>query len=111
MTYRTRARTGTSVSNLALGAMELGAKSKEDDSFAVLDLFVEAGGNLIDTANGYGGGESEELLGRCSPAARPRSPTASCSPPRPASALAPTPTRPAPDAETSTSTRCTAGTR
>lgn len=50
MTYRTRARTGTSVSNLALGAMELGAKSKEDDSFAVLDRFVEAGGNLIDTA-------------------------------------------------------------
>jgi aryl-alcohol dehydrogenase-like predicted oxidoreductase len=64
MKYRKLASTGTSVSNLALGAMEFGAKVDENDSFAILDRFVEAGGNLIDTANVYGGGTSEELLGR-----------------------------------------------
>ena len=64
MKYRKLASTGTSVSNLALGAMEFGTKVDEGDSFAILDRFVEAGGNLIDTANVYGGGTSEELLGR-----------------------------------------------
>jgi aryl-alcohol dehydrogenase-like predicted oxidoreductase len=64
MKYRKLASTGTSVSNLALGAMEFGTKVDESDSFAILDRFVEAGGNLIDTANVYGGGTSEELLGR-----------------------------------------------
>ena len=64
MKYRKLANTGTSVSNLALGAMEFGTKVDEGDSFAILDRFVEAGGNLIDTANVYGGGTSEELLGR-----------------------------------------------
>ena len=64
MKYRKLANTGTSVSNLALGAMEFGGKVDEGDSFAILDRFVEAGGNLIDTANVYGGGTSEELLGR-----------------------------------------------
>jgi aryl-alcohol dehydrogenase-like predicted oxidoreductase len=62
--YRKLASTGTSVSNLALGAMELGTKVDENDSFAIVDRFVEAGGNLIDTANVYGAGTSEELLGR-----------------------------------------------
>jgi aryl-alcohol dehydrogenase-like predicted oxidoreductase len=64
MKYRSFASTGTTVSNLALGAMELGTKVEENDSFAILDRFVEAGGNLVDTANVYGGGTSEELLGR-----------------------------------------------
>lgn len=62
MRYRTLA--GTSVATLALGAMELGTKVEESDSFAILDRFVEVGGNLVDTANVYGGGRSEELLGR-----------------------------------------------
>ena len=64
MKYRQLATTGTSVSNLALGAMEFGGKVDEDTSLAILDRFVEAGGNLIDTANVYGSGTSEELLGR-----------------------------------------------
>ena len=64
MKYRTLANTGTVVSNLALGAMDFGAATEEDDAFAILDRFVEAGGNLVDTANVYGGGASEELLGR-----------------------------------------------
>ena len=64
MRYRMLASTGTSVSNLALGTMELGTKVGQDESFALLDRFVEAGGNLVDTANVYGAGASEELLGR-----------------------------------------------
>ena len=64
MKYRSLANTGTVVSNLALGAMDFGAATEEDEAFAILDRFVEVGGNLVDTANVYGGGASEELLGR-----------------------------------------------
>jgi aryl-alcohol dehydrogenase-like predicted oxidoreductase len=64
MKYRKLANTGTSVSNLALGAMDFGSKTDDTEGFAILDRFIEAGGNLVDTANVYGGGESEKLLGR-----------------------------------------------
>ena len=64
MKYRKLADTGTSVSNLALGAMDFGSKTGDTEAFAILDRFIEAGGNLVDTANVYGGGESEKLLGR-----------------------------------------------
>jgi aryl-alcohol dehydrogenase-like predicted oxidoreductase len=64
MKYRKLANTGTSVSNLALGAMDFGPKTEDAEAFAILDRFIEAGGNLVDTANVYGGGASEELLGR-----------------------------------------------
>ena len=64
MKYRTLASTGTSVSNLALGAMGFGTETEESEAFAILDRFVEAGGNLVDTANVYGGGASESLIGR-----------------------------------------------
>lgn len=64
MKYRKLANTGTSVSNLALGAMDFGSKTDDTEALAILDRFIEAGGNLVDTANVYGGGESEKLLGR-----------------------------------------------
>ena len=64
MKYRKLANTGTSVSTIALGAMDFGSKTDEAEAFAILDRFIEAGGNLIDTANVYGGGESEKLVGR-----------------------------------------------
>ncbi|MCJ1674471.1 MULTISPECIES: aldo/keto reductase [unclassified Rathayibacter] len=64
MKYVPLARTGTSVSNRALGTMGFGTETPEDDAFAVLDAFVEAGGNLVDTSNVYGGGVSEETIGR-----------------------------------------------
>jgi aryl-alcohol dehydrogenase-like predicted oxidoreductase len=60
-----------SVSVLSLGAMLFGTKTPEDVSRNLLDRFVEAGGNFIDTSNNYAfwqtgsrGGESEALLGR-----------------------------------------------
>ena len=64
MKYRTLTGTGTIVSNLALGTMGFGTETHEADAFAILDRYVEADGNLVDTANVYGAGASEELLGR-----------------------------------------------
>lgn len=62
---------GIDVSRLCLGAMNFGWTADESASFAVLDAFVETGGNFIDTANIYSawapgnrGGESEGILGR-----------------------------------------------
>jgi aryl-alcohol dehydrogenase-like predicted oxidoreductase len=52
------------VSTLALGTMTFGAESDEDTSHAQLDVFVEAGGTLIDTADVYSTGVSEEIIGR-----------------------------------------------
>ncbi|MEV4679533.1 aldo/keto reductase [Streptomyces kurssanovii] len=74
MKYRTIGTdrsTGRKVSVLALGAMLFGTLTDEKTSFAVLDRYVEAGGNFIDTSDNYAfwvggdvGGQSEALLGR-----------------------------------------------
>lgn len=64
MKYRNLSGTGISVSNLALGAMGFGTETDETEAFAILDTFVAANGNLIDTANVYGGGLSEDVIGR-----------------------------------------------
>ncbi|MBY5974196.1 aldo/keto reductase [Ferrimonas balearica] len=64
MQYTILGHSGLSVSKLALGTMTFGAESTEEESFAVLDAFIEAGGNLIDTSNVYAGGETEEIIGR-----------------------------------------------
>lgn len=64
MKYRTLAGTGTVVSNLALGTMGFGTETEANEAFAILDRFVESDGNLVDTANVYGAGASESLLGR-----------------------------------------------
>jgi aryl-alcohol dehydrogenase-like predicted oxidoreductase len=59
------------VSVLSLGAMKFGTITDEATSFAILDRYVQAGGNFIDTSNNYlfyvngtQGGESEALIGR-----------------------------------------------
>jgi aryl-alcohol dehydrogenase-like predicted oxidoreductase len=64
MKYRNLSGTGVSISNLALGAMGFGTETDEKEAFAILDKFVEADGNLVDTSNVYGAGASEELIGR-----------------------------------------------
>jgi aryl-alcohol dehydrogenase-like predicted oxidoreductase len=55
---------GTLVSELGLGTMTFGNESDEEESHRMLDAFVEAGGNFIDTADVYSGGVSEEIIGR-----------------------------------------------
>jgi aryl-alcohol dehydrogenase-like predicted oxidoreductase len=64
MEYRTLGRSGCAVSSLALGTMTFGAETPEDDAFAQLDRYVEVGGNLLDVADVYAGGESERIVGR-----------------------------------------------
>jgi predicted aldo/keto reductase-like oxidoreductase len=51
MEYRKLGNSGALVSALALGTMNFGTpETPEDEAFAQLDAFIEAGGNLIDTA-------------------------------------------------------------
>ena len=66
MQYRTLGRTGVQVSTLALGAMNFGriGRTTQDDATAIVDAALEAGVNLVDTADAYSAGESEELVGR-----------------------------------------------
>jgi aryl-alcohol dehydrogenase-like predicted oxidoreductase len=63
MKYNKLGNSGVVVSKIALGTMYFGDETPEDDAFAILDAFVEAGGNLIDTANVYAGGKSELVVG------------------------------------------------
>jgi aryl-alcohol dehydrogenase-like predicted oxidoreductase len=64
MEYRTLGRSGTVVSTLALGTMTFGKETGEEGSHEQLDLFLEAGGTLVDTADVYTAGASEEIVGR-----------------------------------------------
>lgn len=64
MEYRHLGATGLQVSELCLGAMMFGGQTDEQASTQILNTFTEAGGNFIDTADVYGEGRSEEVLGR-----------------------------------------------
>ena len=55
--------TGTVVSTLALGTMTFGTETDEAGAHAQLDRYVEAGGNLVDTADVYSAGVSERIIG------------------------------------------------
>ena len=61
---RSLGRNGPVVSSFALGTMTFGAETDEDAAHRQLDLFVERGGTLIDTADVYSDGVSEEMIGR-----------------------------------------------
>jgi len=62
--YRTLGRSGAVVSTLALGTMTFGAETDEAGAHAQLDRFLDAGGTLVDTADVYAGGRSEQIIGR-----------------------------------------------
>jgi aryl-alcohol dehydrogenase-like predicted oxidoreductase len=64
MEYRLLGSSGCAVSALALGALTFGNEADEAGSYAQLDAFLEAGGTLIDTADVYADGRSEEIIGR-----------------------------------------------
>jgi aryl-alcohol dehydrogenase-like predicted oxidoreductase len=71
MPLRPLGRSGLQVAPLALGGNVFGWTADEKASFAVLDAFVDAGFNLVDTADiysnwvpGHAGGESESVIGR-----------------------------------------------
>ena len=52
------------MSNLALGTMTFGAETGELDAHRQLDQFVSAGGTLVDTADVYSSGASEQIIGQ-----------------------------------------------
>lgn len=54
---------GPLVSLYALGAMTFGAETDQAEAFAMLDLFTARGGTVIDTADVYAGGVSEQIIG------------------------------------------------
>ncbi|WAL99456.1 aldo/keto reductase [Streptomyces sp. Je 1-369] len=66
-TYRLLGRSGLRVSPLALGAATFGTEwgwgAERDEARKLFDLYVERGGNFIDTASTYTDGSSERLLG------------------------------------------------
>ncbi|WP_253943043.1 aldo/keto reductase [Nocardioides sp. zg-1308] len=67
MEHRTLGRTGREVSVVGLGTWQLGAdwgEVSEDDARAVLEASAEAGVTFYDTADVYGDGRSEQLVGR-----------------------------------------------
>jgi aryl-alcohol dehydrogenase-like predicted oxidoreductase len=63
MEYRLLGDSGCAVSALAIGTLTFGNETDETGSFAQLDRFDEAGGTLIDTADVYADGRSEEIIG------------------------------------------------
>lgn len=64
MEYRSLGRTGVKVSPLALGTDNFANPTPEAEARRMVDLAIEAGINLFDTANSYSAGESERILGR-----------------------------------------------
>ena len=64
MDYRRLGNSGAVVTSLCLGTMTFGDEADEATSFRLMDAYVEAGGNFIDTANVYSTGLSEEIVGR-----------------------------------------------
>jgi aryl-alcohol dehydrogenase-like predicted oxidoreductase len=74
--YKLFGTSGLRVSELCLGAMIFGDEravgATKDESRAIFDTFVEAGGNFIDTANNYANGMSEQLVGEFTQGERER---------------------------------------
>jgi aryl-alcohol dehydrogenase-like predicted oxidoreductase len=62
--YRTLGSSGCVVSTLTLGTMTFGRETDEEGSHAQLDRFLDTGGTLVDTADVYSDGASEEIIGR-----------------------------------------------
>ena len=64
MDYRFLGRTGLRVSPLCLGTMNFGPHTDEATSHQLMDSALESGVNFFDTANVYGGTETEQIIGR-----------------------------------------------
>jgi aryl-alcohol dehydrogenase-like predicted oxidoreductase len=64
MQYRRLGNSGAVVTAWCLGTMTFGAEADEATSHRIIDAYVAAGGNFLDTADVYAGGRSEEIIGR-----------------------------------------------
>lgn len=72
MELRSLGRSGLRVSPLGIGTMAWGRDVKWEEARALVVDFVEAGGNLIDTAPAYGGGVAEKMIGKLFAGGLPR---------------------------------------
>lgn len=63
MEQRRLGRSGLTVGRLGLGTMTWGRDTDEHEAADQLSMFLDAGGTLLDTAAGYGDGESERVIG------------------------------------------------
>jgi len=63
MLQRPLGRSGLAVSRLGLGTMTWGRDTDPDDAAAQLKFYLEAGGTFIDTADVYGDGDAEAVIG------------------------------------------------
>ena len=64
MDYRTLGRTGVQVSSLCLGTANFGNPTSEEAARRIMQTALDAGINILDTANNYNAGESERIIGR-----------------------------------------------
>ena len=64
MEYRYLGRSGLQVSSISIGTNQFGSPVDAEGVQSILDAGLESGINFIDTADGYGGGKSEEYIGR-----------------------------------------------
>jgi aryl-alcohol dehydrogenase-like predicted oxidoreductase len=64
MEHRLLGRSGTVVSVQTLGTMTFGAEADESASAAIMTAYAEGGGTVLDTADVYTAGRSEEIIGR-----------------------------------------------
>jgi aryl-alcohol dehydrogenase-like predicted oxidoreductase len=64
MRYRTLGNSGTVVSVQCLGTMTFGDEADEETSGRIIEAYIEAGGNFLDTADVYSKGISEQVIGR-----------------------------------------------
>ncbi|RRD06568.1 aldo/keto reductase [Arachnia propionica] len=72
MQYRALGRSGLQISRVGLGTMAWGRDVEWSAVQEIVGDFVEAGGNLIDTAPAYGGGVAEKMIGKLLAAGVPR---------------------------------------
>jgi aryl-alcohol dehydrogenase-like predicted oxidoreductase len=64
MEYRQLGRSGLQVSVISLGTNQFGSPVDAEGVQGIMDAGLESGINFVDTADGYGGGKSEEYIGR-----------------------------------------------
>jgi len=64
MQYQRLGRSGLVVSRVCMGTMTFGREADEEMSFRLMDAYWEAGGNVLDTADAYSTGVSEQIVGR-----------------------------------------------
>ena len=64
MRLRTVGASGLKVSAIGLGSLTWGGQTDAREARSMVRRFVDAGGNLVDTAPAYGGGFAEQLIGK-----------------------------------------------